>query len=311
MNLPKIAVIILNYNSENDLFKCVIDLKAQKKVNLITIVVDNDSKIQTVKNIKLWSHKNFSDSVSGTAQNVETIIKAGADKSNTFFIYNDENKGYSAGNNIGIKVAGMLGAEAVLIANPDMQFPDKYYISLLYETLESEDNIAITSSKIIGLDNIDQSPLRESKFWEEFLWPLQFFPTMFRKTSYLLPYASNAPMEVPKVIGCSLLIRMDFLRKIKFFDEGVFLYSEEAILAKQVQKKNMKIIFTPQTFAVHAHVRSEKGNSALRMLNFIKSRKYYLYNHSDYGVVQKILLTVSYAFLSGLQKIKLWSNYAK
>ncbi len=303
-----IAVVMLNYNSANDLFRCMTDLKKQKGINLITIVVDNASKQETVKMIKIWSEENFPDAISGNTKQVLDIMGQKETLSNTFFIYNNENNGYSAGNNIGIKIADQLEVDAVLIANPDMQFPDEEYVYKLSKELMSKDEYYITASKIVGLDGKDQSPLRESTFMEELLWPLQLFPKIFKTTSYVLPYNTNKIMEVPKVMGCSLMLKMSFLRKIDYFDENVFLYSEEAILSKQVTKYNGKIIFYPNIEAIHAHIRSQKENSSLRMLHFIKSRKYYIEQYSGYSKIQKLLLNISYRILSVIHKIKFKGN---
>ncbi len=304
MSIQNVAVVILNYNSEDDLFKCITDLQMQHKINLITIVVDNASRPTTIEAVKEWSNQNFPDAISGTPKQVLDFLTETKVLCNTFFIYNNENNGYSAGNNVGIKLADKLDVDAVLIANPDMQFTDDTYIYTLAQELMSKDEYFITASKIVGLDGKDQSPLRESTFLEELLWPRQLFPRVFKKNSYIVPYDSSKIIEVPKVTGCSLLLKMSFLRDIGYLDENVFLYSEEAILSAQVKKYNGKIMFIPNVEAIHAHVRSKKANSSLRMLDFIKSRKYYIQEYSEYNKLQKFLLSISYGLLSLLHKIK-------
>ena len=107
----------------------------------------------------------------------------------TFFIYNHENKGYSSGNNIDIWIADYLGVDAVLIANPDMQFENENYVYELTKTLFSNDTYAVTSFKIIGLEEKDQSPLIEVNFYENTF--LYFAEPIFRvqvntKNSYII-----------------------------------------------------------------------------------------------------------------------------
>ena len=306
-NKHRIAVVLLNYNSEEDLFVSVEQIHRQQDIELITIVVDNASEPKTVNALHTWS-KNFSSSAfSGTTEEVFDLIKNDKIEPHafdTFFIYNHENKGYSAGNNIGIKLADYLNVDAVLIANPDMRFENEKYIYELSKTLFSNEKYFIAASKIVGLDGKDQSPLREASFYEELTWPRYLFPCVFKNTSFVLSYKKDRVVTVPKVMGCCLLLRMNFLKDINYFDENTFLYAEEPILSAQVKQHEGKIVFSPFIEAIHAHIKSTKGNSSKRMLLFIKSRKYYLKKYSGYNRVQLFVLNCSYAVLAILHKIK-------
>lgn len=306
-NRPRIAVVLLNYNSDEDLFVSTKQLKRQTNADLTMIIVDNASSSESITKIKAWSKTFDSNSLKGTTNEVFERINNDQIDSNvvsTFIVYNDENKGYSAGNNIGIRLADHLNVDAVLIANPDMRFESENYVYELTKTLFLDEKNIIAGSKIVGLDGKDQSPLREASFLEELLWPRMLFPRIFKNRSYVLPYEADKIITVPKVMGCCLLLRMDFLRDIGYFDETTFLYSEEPILASQVKEKKGQIVFTPFIEVVHAHKASEKGNSSKRMLLFIKSRKYYLKKYSEYNQIQLFLLNFSYAVLAILHKIK-------
>jgi GT2 family glycosyltransferase len=302
-----IAVVLLNYNSEKDLFVSAEQLEQQKNVGLVKIIVDNASCAKKVNKIKKWSKKFTSSTFSGSVSEVYGLMskcKINQHDFSTFFIYNQENSGYSSGNNIGIKIADYLNVDAVLIANPDMRFNDVNYISRLADVLFSNEKYYLAASKIIGLDGKGQNPLREPEFMEELLWPRQLLPSLFKIRPYVLPYETNKVMTVPKVVGCCLLLRMNFLREIDYFDEATFLYSEEAILSSQVKDKQGKIAFLPYIEAIHAHKESAKGNSSKRMLLFIESRKHYLKNYSKYTSVQLLLLSISYTALKIAHKLK-------
>ena len=300
MTSKKIAIVLLNYNSEEDLFISTEQLAQQNNVDLVTIIVDNASSAETINNIQSWIQIFDEKAVAGSENDIFKLDLKVQTDAKTFVIYNDANYGYSAGNNIGVKVAEMLGSDAVLIVNPDMRFDDEHYISKLADLLFEQDDYVVASSRIIGLDGKDQSPMREVKFHEELLWPIQ----LIRKTKYLLPFEKNKIITVPKVLGSCLLLKMDFIKSIDYFDENTFLYSEEAILASQIKTRNKKIVFSGQLKAIHAHDASKKGNGSKRMLQMIKSRQYYLKNYSDYNNLQIILLKGSYAILSLLHYIK-------
>ena len=302
-----IAVVLLNFNSERDLLSSFKQVKKQKGIELITIVVDNASQRETIRAIKKWPETTVPTSFIGSTNELHELISSselGVETYSTYFIFNDENNGYSAGNNIGIKIADYLDADAILIVNPDMRLEDENYILELAETLFSDKSYVVASSRIIGLDGQEQNPLRELYFYEELFWPRTMFPKIFKNTSCVTPYERDQVQTIKKTSGCCMLLRTNFLRGIGYLDENTFLYSEEPILAKQVQQKNKVIVFNPKISAVHAHKESEKGNNSQRMLLFIESRKYYLKKYSEYNRTQLILLSLSYSVLAILHKIR-------
>ena len=111
-----IPIIILNYNSSTDCSKCISFLKQQKEVEVEIVVVDNCSREDDVKTLrKLCS------------------------KQQCTLIENHENRGYNAGNNIGLRYAAQKGYKYALIANPDMEFPQKDYLAKMVAKMEEED----------------------------------------------------------------------------------------------------------------------------------------------------------------------------
>ncbi len=306
------AVVILNYNSEKDLQICAEQVAQQTGIQLSIILVDNASKPDSLISIKSWLSNWRPDAIIWTPEKVHSQISNNPEivrRENTvFLIENSENLGYSAGNNIGIHLADILGADVVLIANPDMRIEDPNYLKELSQQLMTKTEYFIAASRILGLDGKDQNPLREARFIEELLWPRFIFRRFFRQMNYVLPLPYEKPLIVPKVSGCCMLLRMEFLRKTGYFDESVFLYCEEPILAARVRKAGGNILFVPNIKAIHAHVASEKENSAKRMLLFIKSRKYYLKTYSGYKPWQLALLFASYLLLMFYNRIKNLSN---
>ncbi len=297
--MPEISIVMLNYNSFEDLIECYNNLKLQKDVKLKYIIVDNNSKIECVNQLKEWQ-ESLSNSV--IVKELDNFTKT--DEIDIFFYFNKNNSGYSAGNNIGVKISEKLGINSILISNPDMRYNDNNYCLELYKTLNGNTQIKISSSRIIGLDNKDQSPLREISFIEEVFWIRDFIPFYKKNYSYIDDFNKNSISTVNKVMGCSFMIKLDFLKEIGYFDEDTFLYSEEAILSSQIKKASGIIKFNPNIKAFHAHDTSKKDNSSRRMLLMIKSRKYYLKKYSGYNIIQLTLLNISYLFLSTLHKIK-------
>mgnify|MGYP002626761376 CR=1 FL=1 len=264
----KVAIVILNYNSFADCRKCIGFLKRQQEIEQEIIVVDNCSKEEDCNAVGLLCKQQ-----------------------RCTFIANHENRGYSAGNNIGLRYAASKGYEYVLIANPDMEFPQKDYIGKMIRKMKEDESIAICGSDIVTPSGTHQNPMREASYSEELLWPITVLKN--RKNSYWFLGDYKKTGYCMKVSGCCFLIRISFLKKIGFLDESTFLYSEEPILAKQVEHAGMHIYYMSEAQAVHHHIKSEKGNSKNRMRLLYRSRSYYLSHYSGYSPFKLLLLSFS------------------
>lgn len=303
-----IAVIILNYNSEQDLKICAEQVVQQQSVRLSIILVDNASRAESLAVIKTWLTTWRSEAVCGMEDEVHAWIhqnpELARDSGKVYLIENHENRGYSAGNNVGIRLADALGADAVLIANPDMRIENQNYLTELSKELFANSQNFVAASKIIDLNGVDQNPLREPTFLEELFWPRWLLRKFSKKISYIIETHELKSVPVPKVAGCCMLIKMSFLRRIGYLDENVFLYCEEPILSAKVRTEKGCILYVPMVAATHAHIRCEKDNDAKRMLLFIKSRKYYLKIYSGYNKLMRGFLYASYAVLSNYYWLK-------
>jgi hypothetical protein len=304
-----IASVVLNYNSDADVMVSVPQLLAQENIDHDVIIIDNASTPENVLRLKSRLQDIRLNAVIGSPDEVAHHIKSehasARTDNNLYLVLNNENRGYSAGNNIGIRLAEALGAEAVLIANPDMRIANRCYIAELANVLFSNEKNCIAASRIIDLNDKDQNPLREPSFWEELFWPRFYFARLFsRPVSYILPIEASIPVKVPKVSGCCLMLSMAFLKATDYLDENIFLYCEEPILSTRVCKQNGDIVYAPMLSAVHAHKKSEKDNASRRMLLFIKSRKYYLAHYSTYGYLRRAVLHFSYLFLALIHSTK-------
>ena len=268
----KIAIIILNYNSSADCCKCIGYLKAQQGVELEIIVVDNCS---------------YEDD----RKAVELLCK----EQGCTFIANSENKGYNAGNNIGLRYAAEKGYEFALIANPDMEFPQTDYLATLVAQMQTDDDIVVCGSDIVGADGIHQSPMGKDGNWRgSFGWIKDIFGNKSKNNeayNFIDNYSESHYCH--KLSGCCFMIRISFLKSINFFDEKVFLYCEEAILSRQVEIAGKRMYFLATAQAVHRHVKSEKGDPVKRFKTWGKSRCYFIDKYSGYPWYGKLLAKMS------------------
>lgn len=255
----KVAVIILNYNSSADCHKCIGFLKQQQGVEAEIVVVDNCSREEERKA-------------------VESICK----EEGCTFIANNENRGYNAGNNVGLRYATEKGYEYALIANPDMEFPQEDYLLRLAEMMQSDEEIVVCGSDIIGADGIHQSPMGKDGNWRSsFGWTKDILHRKQKNEAYDFIDNHKESHYCHKISGCCLMLRMSFIKEIGFFDEKVFLYCEEAILSRQVEIAGKKMYYLATAQAVHRHVKSDKGDPVKRFKAWGKSRCYFIDRYSN------------------------------
>lgn len=255
----KLAIVILNYNSSADCRKCIGFLKQQQGVEAEIVVVDNCS-------------------LENDRKAVEVLCK----EQGCTFIANNENKGYNAGNNVGLRYAAEKGYEYALIANPDMEFPQKDYLLRLAEKMQDDEEIVICGSDIIGADGIHQSPIGKDGNWRSsFGWIKDILRRKKQGEAYDFIDNYKESHYCHKVSGCCFMIKTDFLKQINFFDEKVFLYCEEAILSRQVEIAGKKMYYLATAQAVHRHVKSEKGDPVKRFRTWGKSRCYFIDRYSN------------------------------
>lgn len=276
----KISIIILNYNSSADCRECVADLKRQEGVELDIVIVDNCSPREGEQ---------------------DTIRQLCTDEGCTF-IQAKENRGYNAGNNIGLRYAADKGYRYALIANPDMEFPQTDYLRRLTDALTAHSDAVVCSSTILGVCGEHQNPSKPDGNWtDSWHWVRSIFGNK-NKSRTVADYLDN-PLTSHyciKVSGCCLLVDLNFLQKIDFFDEGVFLYCEEAILAKQVAQAGRKMFYTIDCSAVHRHIASEKGDPVRRFKNWCRSRLYFERRYNCRSVFSYLITAASWRLYTGM-----------
>lgn len=267
--MDKVGAVILNYNSVSDTKKCIDFLNKQNYKNLDIIVVDNHSSLPDEE------------------KNVKNICE----ENKAIFITNKENLGYAAGNNMGLRQAVKNGAKWCMIINPDVELRDENYITHMLEKMEEYDKTVVAASSVVMPDGELQNPQKESTFFYDFLWPLQYIKKKEEKSNWNVEKQETKYCD--KISGCCLFVKSDFLEKINYLDENTFLYCEEAILCRQAVMHGKKVLYVHDCVANHEHIKTQKSSPKGRMKIFLKSRRYFIRNYSGYGFVKRNLAVFS------------------
>jgi GT2 family glycosyltransferase len=296
--LPRIAAVVLNYNSAEDTVECIDRLLSQRGTDLSIIVVDNPSSTAHRKHLEDLVLSRWPGTPRGSWTELQRQLSQKTDRSALILLWAAENRGYSSGNNLGIAAADALGCESVLIINPDARLEGEECLAGLHRALMADCRNFAAGPRIRGLSGHDENPLREPTFWEEFLWPVTILRRRFCRHPAVVPVRPGAePYEVPKISGTCLLLRMDYLRSDGYLDDTVFMYCEEPILVARIRRAGGRLVFVPNASVLHAHRKSAKGRLSPRLLAFVKSRSYYLRTYSGYGrLAQNALIASHYLF---------------
>ncbi|MCR5737750.1 MAG: glycosyltransferase family 2 protein [Eubacterium sp.] len=267
--MQKVSAIILNYNSSKDCEKCISFLQKQDYEDFEIILVDNNS----------------------SDEKEEERLQSLCEKTDVGLIVNRENLGYAAGNNIGLREAVAKGARWCMIINPDVELRDSDYIRHMIERINDYDDVAIAASSVVMPDGQLQNPQKESTFFYDVLWPLQYLKKKEENSNWNVEKQETKYCE--KISGCCLFLNSEFLKEINYLDEYTFLYCEEAIVCRQAIQRGKHVLYVHDCTAYHEHIAKEKSPAKGRMKIFLKSRRYFIRKYSGYNKVQIALALCS------------------
>lgn len=251
-----LGCVVLNYNdSENT--EELAELLSQYSVVSEVVVVDNRSTDDSLKRLRAIENPKI------------TLIQS------------ENNSGYGAGNNIGVRFLAEEGkCEYALIINPDVRVTESCLSGLL--ALFAEDNMvaAVSCKQYLG----DGSEAAFSAWNFPVKRDLVLSP-IYRKSSYQRVNEDGAfsTMPVDCVAGAMLMVRISAFLEAGCYDEEVFLFSEEMILGKRFASLGYKTLYAPAFSYDHFHSTSvskayEKQTKRLGILfssRAVLLRKYY------------------------------------
>lgn len=220
---PKVFIIVLNYNGRKVIKKCLSSVFKIDYPNLEVVFVDNNSTDGSLEMAKT----NFSKAT---------------------FIKNEENLGFAAGNNVGIRYALERMADYVLVLNNDTEV-EKDFLTKMVEAAEKDEKIGILSPVIF------QGDTKEVWFSGGIIKWLRM------KSMHLDKVQTEDSYETDFVTGCSMLVKASVFKEIGLFDEDYFLYWEDADLSFRAKKAGFKNVVVSGSWVYH-YERSSKHKDA-------------------------------------------------
>ncbi len=214
--LPKVTILIPNYNGKKWLINLLPTLEKVTYPNYEVLIINNGSTDDSAKFLK----KNY--------PSVRVIeIK--------------KNRGYAGANNLGVNKAS---GEYILFLNNDTQVTADF-LEPLVSKIESEETIGAVQSQIRNMVNKNAIDSIGSFFtFTGFLYHYGYFQN-YKEKKY------QKELSVYSVKGaCYLMRRKDYI-DLGGIDESFVTYVEESDLCHRILLSGKKILYVPQSVVYH------------------------------------------------------------
>lgn len=229
--LPRVAIVVLNWNNPRDTLACLASLMHVTYDNYTILVVDNGSTDDSVARIR-------------AAYPSVALIETG------------ENLGYAGGNNVGIWHALDAGADYVCILNNDIVVAPGFLEPLVEATVGADESIAITSPAVC-------EGSRPSVIWclgAGIVWRDGSVFRMHSGEAYSV-WAGEPPFEADYVPGSAMLVPRQAWEQVGMISEDYFLYYEEADWCVHARRAGFRILAVPGAVVWH-NVEAHEGRSS-------------------------------------------------
>ncbi|MCR4263761.1 MAG: glycosyltransferase family 2 protein [Candidatus Roizmanbacteria bacterium] len=221
--MKKLSIIIVNYNTEDFLKKCL-DSLGKIPQDWEIIVVDNGSR-----NKLRVSHYEL------------RIIR------------NEKNTGYAYANNQAIKRSS---GTYVLLLNPDTIVSQKA-IEYVLHYLEEHDDVAVATCRVeLASGAIDDASHRGFPTpWNalfHFSGLGKLFPESMLFNGYHLGYRHMDRIhEIDACAGAFMMIRREAAEKVGWLDEDYFWYGEDLDFCYRIKQNGYKVLYIPDVSITH------------------------------------------------------------
>jgi GT2 family glycosyltransferase len=268
--IPKITIIVLNWNGHNDTIDCLNSLQKVIDDNFEILLVDNGSKIHPIDEIEIKFP-------------------------NINYLKLDNNYGYSGGNNRGFDYI-KNNTDYVCFLNNDV-IVDMNFLNNLRCGLDEFGGINIFGPKIYfeypsnkiwfggGIVNLKQGQIYHQKI------------------GYLDSAEQSQMGFTDYITGCCLLLSVGSFIKLNGFNEQFNMYAEDVDLCLRAKKENINCIYVPKAKIWHKVSSSTGGRySVKKYLKKMKSiRKLIQIHEPDINPT----LTMIKSFITLIFKIKI------
>ena len=244
------AVLIVNYRGYDDLERCLSSLEPYLGLDDEVVIVDWESDRKALRRAATaWPR-------------AELLPRT-------------DNRGFAAGVNL---AASRSKAPFLLLLNPDA-VAEGPVVRVLESWLTEHGDVGVAGARVLDADGRLQQSARRFPDLTTWLggrstWLTARFPGNWLSRRNLLADAaadSSEPVDVDWVSGACLMTRRDAFERLNGFDEGFFLYWEDADYCSRAAAAGLRRMYVPLVTVRHAAGKSSSHDPAPAIRAFHQS----------------------------------------
>ena len=258
-----LGIIVVNYNVRDLLRDCLASvLESRGDLAFNVCVVDNGSV------------DGSADMVAAEFPRVR-LIRA-------------ENRGYAAGNNLGLRAYGFgsatAGARYALLLNPDTVIAPMVLADML-TFMEARPQAGVVGPRLVREDgSLDKACRRGFPTPEVAFYRMSGLSKLFSRSRrfgrYNLTYLSpDVTTEVDSVVGACMLIRGQVLAEVGLLDEQYFMYAEDLDLCFRAKERGWQVWYNAAVTVLHYKGQSSRQRSTFANVQFYKTMRLFHDKH--------------------------------
>jgi|SRR3989344_1416944 len=245
--MPKVSVVILNWNTANETAKSLQSLDRQTFRDFEVVLVDNGSTEEDYKNLKKIAYKS---------------------RSKIRVLRIEKNIGLSGGANLGVRNSK---GDYILFMNNDAT-GNTDFIEKLLVPFSKYDGVGATVSKVFfdrpGIRGLVQYAGGELTFYGK---AAHIGTGMKDVPEY------NKEKETQWAFGVSLMVKKEVLKKLgEVFPAAFYTYFEDVDLSWRIRSSGYRIIYTPSSVVYHIGSKTMEVNSSISNQDRLSFRNKYL-----------------------------------
>ena len=268
MTTLDLSIVIVNYNTRDDLRNCLRSIRESSgSLAYQVVVVDNhsaDGSAEMVRSEHTW---------------VDRVI------------VNAHNGGYAYANNIGLRAAGFGECAPIeqlprfeRLLNPDTVLP-REALSRMVAFADAHRDVGAAGPKLVRADgSLDKAcrrsfPTPIASFYR-LVGLSKLFPKSARFGRYNLTHLDeDAQADVDSVVGAFMLVRGEALEGAGLLDETFFMYGEDLDLCYRIKKTGWRVVYYPEVTVLHLKGTSSRQASRRSIVAFYDAMRIFHDKH--------------------------------
>jgi N-acetylglucosaminyl-diphospho-decaprenol L-rhamnosyltransferase len=251
-----LGVVVVNYNAGEHLLRCLESVQSSAgDASVEVIVVDNASRDGSM----------------------ERLAEVNPDVAR---IENRDNRGFAAAVNQGIRASA---APYLFVLNPDAEITGGTLSGLL-KLADDRPRVGAIGPLVRDLDgslypSARKVPTIGEAIGHAFLHPFNT-ENRYSRAYTMADWDRASEREVSWVSGSCVLLRRAALEQVGLFDEGYFMYAEDADLCTRLRSAGWTVLFTPELEVTHERGVSTPNSKRMIRVHSDSIYRYFAKHHA-------------------------------